>query len=209
MKNALDFIRKYREEFISAQLLCVIIILELFRGNVNSNNVLLHWLTAFFSLCVLAAFIWSLKQLWLKYKRKIKELIRLGYMKLARQLILLLEKIGARRIRGNILSGWTTVSFDFLNMRAGKKPVRKRVKWRQLEDDMQRLRYLYGRMIEGKIDEGRDIRAAETPDEIARKNTANETEGELFSCYSKHRYYEKAPVDGINLARIKEILGIK
>lgn len=209
MKNALDFMRKYREEFISAQLFCVFIFLALFWENENLGNVLLRWIIEFFSLCALVAFIWSLRQLLRKYKRKIKELIGFSYIKLARQLILLLEKIGVRRTRGNILSGRTTVSFDFLNKRAGKRPVRKRVKWRQLEDDMQRLGYLYGRMIEGKIDEGRDIRATETPDEIARKNTANEIEGELFSCYSEHRYYQKAPIDGMNLARIKEMLRIE
>jgi hypothetical protein len=210
MKKALVFMKKYCEEFISAELFCVmILLLRLYREKSDPENILLRRIISFFLLCAFVAFLWSVRLIWRKYKKKIKEQIRLAYMKLVSRLVTLLENIGVRRTRGNILSGKTTVSFDFLKSRPGKKPARKRVKWRQLEDDSQRLGYLYGRMIEGKIDEGRDIRISETPDEIAGKNTTNETEGELFSCYSGHRYYEKAQIDGENLVKIKEILGIK
>lgn len=126
-----------------------------------------------------------------------------------RKLFILLDKIVEYFAKGNIVKGRSTVIFGFRDQSNGKKTIKKRLKWRKLEDDHARLSYLYTSMIESKLDSGADIRSSDTPDEISRNHTGSEAEGELFDCYSSHRYYEAAPLNGENLARIKERLGIK
>ena len=166
-------------------------------------------ISALLSLASVVSLLYSLRLLWLKYRKKVAGLIRQGYSAFVRKLFIVLNNIVEYVSKGNSVKGRTTVIFSLRDRSENKKANKKRLKWRQLEDDRARLSYLYASMIEYKLASGADIRSSDTPDEISRKHTENIVEGELFSYYSSHRYYESAPIDDKILIRIKELLGIK
>ncbi len=209
MKKIFVFIKKYHAEIGSGASLYAVIFFFWLWGRVEPVNRVLYWLAAFLSIASLFLLAFFIRKLWFKYRSSIARFTKSTYVKLGKKLIEILDKIGVRRGRGNLISGSTTVTFSFFEQGRLQKRSKRRAKWKLLETDRQRLGYLYQRLINRKLEGGSNISHSDTPDEIARAHAESDVESRLFTCYSDHRYYDPRPLDGEELVKIKEELGIK
>ncbi len=209
MKKVFDFIKKYHAETGSGASLYAVIFFFWLWGKLEPANRVFYWSAAALSIASLFSLAFFIRRLWLKYKSRIAGFAKSTYVKLGKKLVEILDKIGVRRGRGNLISGNTTVTFSFSRPGEFQKRLKRRAKWKLLETDRQRLGYLYQRLISRKLEDGRNISHSDTPDEIARSHAEGDSEERLFACYSGHRYYDPLPLDGEEIARIKEELGIK
>ena len=78
---------------------------------------------------------------------------------------------------------------DDRDLRKKKKPLTKK-RFSQLEDDVQRIRYMYIKLLGWKQKKGESIYTYQTPEELKEKTAKNETEKELFDIYTPVRYAE-------------------
>lgn len=90
-----------------------------------------------------------------------------------------------------------------------KKPKRRQKKWKNLQDNRERLGYLYAALVTRKIKHGKDIFASETPSEIEKHVADNDEQHELFVCYVHCRYDERNNPNSEKLFNLKEKLEIK
>ena len=139
---------------------------------------------------------YSLRKLWrTKWKRKFVASIQVIFNKISKVFSLFLEKwIAFRGGNKNILSGKTVISFDFSHSNVLTSKPKKRLKWKQLQTDRERLRFLYSRMIRNKMDSGVKIKASDTPLEVQSFCEANDLEDELFELYITCRYDERKEI---------------
>ena len=122
------------------------------------------------------------------------------------------DRLGWGRKGKSILAGKTTVIFDrkFENGEAQATAyVTKPPKWKQLESDRDRMRYLYRKMIGGKIKRGVRIYSADTPSEVELKTEKTQAEQELFDIYISCRYDERKSPKASEIQELKRELEIK
>ena len=112
--------------------------------------------------------------------------------------------------RGNVISGRTTVHYDFSafrkNERRRRKTAEKQPRWKDMENPRQRLGFLYYRVISDKIKHGEDIASHETPLEISKRSTDDEAMNELFRMYNEVRYDERSEPDEEAVYSLREKL---
>ena len=111
--------------------------------------------------------------------------------------------------RKNILGGSTKITFD-LNIFESKVATRpKRVKWKNLQSDRERLGFLYRQMINTKIRTGTRVYACDTPSELLDRVQSNEVEKEVFNLYIDTRYDDRAILSSDRVSELKERLETK
>jgi len=167
------------------------------------------------ALAAFTAFAWLLRELWrIKWKKRfargaqgVIEKLTAFFMRLTEK-ILQKYNIGGKRGK-NVLSGNTKVTFDS-DIFENKIPTRhKRVKWKNLQSDRERLGFLYRQMINAKIKTGIRVYASDTPSELLDRTQNNEAEKELFELYIDMRYDDRAIISADRVTEIKERLETK
>ena len=112
--------------------------------------------------------------------------------------------------RGNVISGRTTVHYDFSAFRKDerrrRKTAEKQPRWRDMESPRQKLGFLYYRVISDRIKHGEIITSHETPLEISKRPTENEAMDELFQMYNEVRYDERNQPDEETVCNLREKL---
>ena len=157
-----------------------------------------------------ALFVLSFRRLWqTKWKKAVAKGIRKALSSAAKLLIRILEKWNEKQKGKHILGGKTTVSFDFSLLEKEEKKPRKPRKWKQLQSNKERLRFLYRRMINERIEKGVPIYSSETPCEIQQKTEYEAHEEELFSLYIGMRYDERAEPNEEALLKLKDNFHVK
>ena len=104
------------------------------------------------------------------------------------------------------LFGKTTVHFDFGTAEKAVKKAAKLPKWKQLQNDRERLGFLYRRMITEKIKAGTRVYASDTPSEVRVRSVNSEPENALFDCYTHIRYDERAVPSAQKILSMKNSL---
>ena len=112
--------------------------------------------------------------------------------------------------RGNVISGRTTVHYDFSAFRKDerrrRKTAEKAPRWKDMESPRQKLGFLYYRVITDRIKHGEIITSHETPLEISKKTTQSEAVDELFEMYNSVRYDERTEPDEKSVHELREKL---
>ena len=163
---------------------------------------------ALFAAAVL--FVLSFRRLWkTKWKKALKTGIRKALVGVAKLFIHILEKWNEKQQGKHILGGKTTLSFDFSVLEKEEKQPRKPRKWKQLQTNKERLRFLYRRMINERIEKGVPIYSYETPCEIQQKTEYEAHEEKLFALYINLRYDERSEPSEEDLLKLKDEFHIK
>lgn len=82
---------------------------------------------------------------------------------------------------------------DDRELRKKKKAITKK-RFSQMEDDLQRIRYMYAKYLIYKQKKGENVYTYQTPEELKHKVAKGETEEELFDIYVPVRYAETPTV---------------
>lgn len=132
----------------------------------------------------------TLRKLWrTKWKKQLTTAAQKILSKITKKLIGFLERRNI--IRGKdkkILSGKTTVSFNFSTTESQSPKKVKYPKWRNLKNDRERLGYLYRSLVEFNIKHGLLIYSSDTPSEVKNKKDNEVFEDEIFDLYIENRY---------------------
>ncbi len=112
--------------------------------------------------------------------------------------------------RGNVISGRTTVHYDFSAFRKDTRRARKKAekppRWKDMENPRQKLGFLYYRVITDRIKHGETVTSHETPLELSERFNENETENELFKMYISTRYDERKELDENEVLELRDRL---
>lgn len=159
----------------------------------------------------LVAFFLVLRDLWKKkWRKKASERFHKLFDRIRRFMTGIAEKLSLATKNDDILRGRMTFTFDKVEHDEAEQIKRARPpKWKQLEDDRSRMRYLYRGMIKGRLKRGELIYSDETPSEIERKNEKTPAEQELFDMYIACRYDERKHIDEAQIQNLKRELEIK
>ena len=148
-----------------------------------------------------------LRRLWLtKWKKKIITSMQQVFSKIIKKWMEIRNKWDAFREKDKkILSGKTTVSFDFYRDESHKSH-KKVIKWKNLKSDMERLGYLYKHTVEFNVKHGLLAYSSDTPSEIKMKKDYETYENQIFDLYITNRYKDSLEVDSNEIIELKKLL---
>lgn len=189
------FLTYYRLELIAFLLFCCATATLAVWNNVKPSN---HYVQLAFAI-VLAIFVIPLYLVMRKnWREKYRAPIIIGLRKAIIGASRFLIKIATRFSffhRGNVISGRTTVHYDFSafrkDTRRKRKVSEKQPRWKDMENSRQKLKFLYYRVITDKIKHGEVIASHETPFEISQRIQENDAQSDLFKMYNEIRYDER------------------
>lgn len=201
--RAARWIRLYRLEV--ADFLCLEAALFFWqqwsRGHFASVVVerLLGGMMLLFFLAFLILFYLILRKWGKKVGQPLKELAERAVHRLFARVMDAVESFRVRLGRGydHLTGGVTRITFDFSSGK--KKPSRfRRVGWRQLETEREKLGRLYTEVVEDRLRAGARLSPSDTPGEIRDKTPEWSSEDEqILSLYARHRYDERiSPPEG-------------
>ncbi len=199
-------IQKYRYESLAIVLTAALLVLGFYLTMTDSdeNSVPSALFAAFVADGVVLYFI--IRKLWrTKWKKIFLSSVQKIIAKIANRLAAFLEK----RIRGKkvtVLSGKTTVSFDFPLQELSKKKAPKAIKWKHLKNDRERLGYLYKHVIQFNINHGLLVFSSDTPIEIKMKKEYETFENQIFDLYITNRYKDTLEIDTLTLNELKKFI---
>ena len=152
-----------------------------------------------------------LRILWLKkWKSALAKASQKAFETLSRWVLKLIDRIFERfglRSNQTIIKGKTEVIFDSVD--GGRLDRRKKAKrWKHMESDRERLRFLYGSMITHRIKEGKRARSSDTPLELCEREENTHTEEELFTLYIDARYDDRTEVKEETVMSLKRRLEV-
>lgn len=157
--------------------------------------------------------VWLLRSLWrAKWRSATARAMQKVFGRIQRFFERFADRLVFSRKGKRVLSCKTTVIFDRKYERdvtSGEAHVMKPPKWKQLQSDRDRMRYLYRKMIGGKIKKGARIYSADTPSEIDKKTEKTPAEQELFDLYISCRYDERKSPQASDVQELKRELDIK
>ncbi len=147
------------------------------------------------------------RKLWkTKWKKKIITSMQKVFSKIVKKWMEIKNKWDAFREKDKkILSGKTTVSFDFYKNESHKSP-KKVIKWKNLKSDMERLGYLYKHTVEFNVKHGLLASSSDTPIEIKMKKDYEIYENQIFDLYITNRYKDSLEVDSNEIIELKNLL---
>ena len=198
--------QKYRYEFLAVVLTAALLVLGFYlvMADFDANSVRSALFAAFVADGV--ALYFTIRKLWrTKWKKIFLSSVQKIIAKIANRLAAFLEK----RIRGKkvtVLSGKTTVSFDFPLQELSKKKSPKPTKWKHLKNDRERLGYLYKQMIEFNINHGLLVFSSDTPIEVKMKKEYESVENQIFDLYITNRYKDTLETDTDTLNELKKFI---
>ncbi len=156
------------------------------------------------------ALLYLLRELWRKkWKKAFVKTARALLAGASRFVIRLLEKwnIGKSKSRG-VLSGSTVITFDSVSYDRQSKKARKR-KWKHMQNERERLGFLYRHMMNERIKNGMRATSHHTPCELSKMTENTDTEQELFELYINTRYDERIEPEEQTVERLRSSLGVK
>ena len=209
------FIRNFWREILCTLSFSVFLYLAVITINDPPKTSLGRFIIVALAFAAFAAFAWLLRELWRKkWKKRFASATQRAMEKLSSffmrfvQKILQKYNIGGKH-RKNILGGSTKITFDS-NIFESKVSTRpKRVKWKNIQSDRERLGFLYRQMINTKIRTGTRVYACDTPSELLDRVQSNEVEKEVFNLYIDTRYDDRAILSSDQLSELKERLETK
>lgn len=169
-----------------------------------------RFLFIFLGLLDIFLFCLLIRQLWRKkWRYAFAKVGQKLFQSVSRFLVRVFERLSKKlgiglRGKKNILVGKIQISFDERIFERQREHRKKPPKWKQLENDRDRLRYLYGNMVTHKIKSGSKIHCYDTPSEIKQNNAEGRFENELFELYIDARYDERAEIDDGKIEMLKE-----
>lgn len=196
--------QKYRYEFLAVVLTAALLILGFYlvMAVSDANSIRSPLFAAFVADGV--ALYFTIRKLWrTKWKKAFLSSVQKIIAKIANRLAAFLEK----RIRGKkvtVLSGKTTVSFDFPLQELSKKKSPKPTKWKHLKSDRERLGYLYKHVVEFNINHDLLVFSSDTPIEVKMKKEYETFENQIFDLYIENRYKDTLEIDTLTLNELKK-----
>ena len=155
-------------------------------------------------------FLITLVRLWrLKWKQALKDGLRKLLTGLASLFIAIAEKWNESQSATDRLGGTTSVFFDLTLKEKAEKKAKKAPKWKHLQTDRERVRFLYRSMMNERVRKGDLIYSSETPLELKQKQENQAHEEELFDLYLSCRYDERSEPSEEAVEQLKEQFHVK
>ena len=155
-------------------------------------------------------FIVTFLRLWrLKWKQALKEGLRKLLTGLASLFIAIAEKWNESQSATDRLGGTTSVFFDLTLKEKAEKKAKKAPKWKHLQTDRERVRFLYRAMMIDRIKKGELVYSSDTPMELKQKKENESHEEALFDLYLACRYDERQEPSEHTVEALKEQFHIK
>ena len=145
-----------------------------------------------------------------KWRRSFAKGMQRVFGRLQKVLERFADKLGINKSKNRVLEGKTTIRFDkSYGERESVKPRAVRPpKWKHMEDERGRMRYLYRGMMTGKIRSGESVYGFSTPTELKKTHGKTDGEKELFEMYIRCRYDERVSPESKDVLRLKDELNI-
>lgn len=171
------------------------------------------WVLFGLNACLLLSgilFLVTLVRLWrLKWKQALKDGLRKLLTGLASLFIAIAEKWNESQSATDRLGGTTSVFFDLTLKEKAEKKAQKPPKWKHLQTDRERVRFLYRAMMTERVRKGDLIYSSETPLELKQKRENQAHEEELFDLYLSCRYDERQEPSEHTVEALKEQFHVK
>ena len=178
-------------------------------GNQPTDPWVLFGLNAGLLLCGIL-FTVTFIRLWrMKWKKAIAAGLRMLLTGLASLFIAIAEKWNESQDPKDRLGGTTSISFDFSHLEKSEKKAQKPPKWKHLQTDRERVRFLYRTMMTERVKRGALVYSSETPTELKQKQENEAHEEELFDLYISCRYDERCEPSEHTVEALKEQFHIK
>lgn len=152
------------------------------------------------------AIYFVLRRLWrTKWRYRVMPQVQKIFEKLAHVLKMVRQRLGIpERGQQTVLKGKSKIFFDAKPIDTQTKRSKKPSTWRNLQNDRERLGYLYRRMIDANISQGLPVFSSETPSEIKGKKDYRDIENQIFDLYVANRYKGDVKLDRILLDDLKK-----
>ena len=153
------------------------------------------------------ALLWYLlKCLWRqKWRQKVRALVKELLQRTARLVLRVFKRLNLLSQSGkNVIGGSTRIMFDDDIATQNERRRPKKLKWKSLQSDRERLGFLYRLVISRKIKNGMYARATDTPLELSRRSENTEPEQEVFDLYVSTRYDERVSLSEEMIASLKD-----
>jgi hypothetical protein len=155
-------------------------------------------------------FIVTFIRLWrVKWKKILATGLRKLLTGLASLFIAIAEKWNESQNPKDRLGGTTSIFFDFSPLEKSEKKAQKPPKWKHLQTDRERVRFLYRAMMIDRIKKGELVYSSDTPMELKQKKENESHEEALFDLYLACRYDERQEPSEHTVEALKEQFHIK
>jgi hypothetical protein len=203
-------IKKYGWEILCLSSLLLILSIGFYwAGNQPNDPWVLFGLNTGLLLCGVLLII-SFVRLWrTKWKQSVAAGLRKLLTGLASLFIAIAEKWNESQNPKDRLGGTTSVFFDFSHLEKSEKKAQKPPKWKHLQTDRERVRFLYRVMMTERIKKGELVYSNETPVELKQKQENEAHEEDLFDLYISCRYDERQEPSEHTVEALKEQFHIK
>ena len=121
-----------------------------------------------------------------------------------RRLLRFMERWSSALKKKTVIHGGTQVIFHQANGSAKAKTHKRHPRWKHLQSERARMRYLYRHMITERIRHGAHIRPTDTPAEIEHAGENSEADRVVFELYNRYRYDERKEIDKSMVESIKD-----
>ncbi len=142
------------------------------------------------------------------YRKKWRKWVVAGVQKLfasgTRRLLRFMERWSSALKKKTVIHGGTQVIFHQANGSAKAKTHKRHPRWKHLQSERARMRYLYRHMITERIRHGAHIRPTDTPAEIEHAGENSEADRVVFELYNRYRYDERKEIDKSMVESIKD-----
>lgn len=197
---------KYRYEYLALALAIALPIIAFYFGITDSSAVTLRFILISAFIVDAATLFFVIRKLWkTKWKKAFLTSVQKIIAKIAKRLTAFIEKITGGK-KAKLISGKTTISFDFPSYDSGAKKHSRVVKWKNLRNDRERLGYLYKHTVERNIKQGVGVFASDTPIDVKAKKDYEIFEDQIFDLYITNRYTDVVEIDNDTLNELKKSL---
>lgn len=207
----MKIIKKYWRELVCLFLVALFVYLPLLWLYRPPQNAGMNFLLSIALIADGILLVLIFRYLWKnKWKQGLLHGVKAMLRGASRFLIRILNKWNPYAGKTQVLSGKTMLVIGHdagFALKKGKN--RKMPKWKQLQTDRERLRYLYRQMITARIHSGRIIHASDTPSELKLRSENTESEEELFDLYIRLRYDERNDFTAERVCELKDELNLK
>lgn len=199
-------IQKYRHESLATVLMIALLALGFCLANTDPDASSARSVLFVAFIADGVALYFTIRKLWkTKWKKAFLSSVQKLIAKIAKRLTAFLEK-RIRSKKTTVLSAQTTVSFDFPLQELSKKKTPKAAKWKHLNNDRERLGYLYKHVIEFNINHGLLVFSSDTPIEVSMKKEYEAFENQIFDLYIANRYTDTLETDSHTLDELKKLI---
>ena len=199
-------LKQYGFEILLGILGTLFVIMLAYLLIVMPEDVMVRGSVMFYMLFDGIALYFVLRKLWrTKWRYRVMPHVQKALEKLARVLKIVAKKLGIPEIsQQTVLKGKSKIFFDVKQTAEQTKKAKKPSAWKNMQNDKERLGYLYRRVIDSNIHQGVPIYSSETPSEIKSKKEYREIENQIFDLYVENRYKDEVTLDRDELEELKK-----